>query len=226
MNKTVEMELSANSLSLYKSHATKSLSWLTHHLDNFSPIKNNEVSLDGLKVFSEISLLYAYLKTRNHPGFDEEILSWQPFFEKHLENKQYAEVIRKSPSLAYAFMFPYLLLRSTGYKSDYYEDSHQYMNRWGYYDSIELVPFRQLDLEYFLWKSGLENEPDWDKHFPATVLGRCQSSLALDEEATYSITHTLFYMTDFGNRPIALSQSKIDKVTEILEALLLHFWRV
>ncbi|PTL39103.1 DUF6895 family protein [Alkalicoccus saliphilus] len=222
----IENELKSDFLLTHKSFAAKSLSWLNKHLDSFSPTRNNNLCLDGVKAFSELSLLYTYLKKRNHLEFEAEISNWQSFFENHLKNKLYAEAVRKRPKEAYHMMFPYLQLRSTGYKSGYYEESHQYMINWGHYDSIELVPFRKMDLEYFLWKSDLQGEPDWIKHFPSTILGRFQSTITLDESAAYSITHTLFYMTDFGNRSLSLSQSDIDEIANVLEALLIHYWRV
>lgn len=226
LNKEVQIELDVDNLVMYRLYAKKSLSWLTQHIENFSPIRKNDSQLDGIKVFSELTLVYAYIKNWKHLEFDSEISTWHSFLEDHLENKLYAEAIRKKPVASYAFMFPYLLMRSTGYRSKYYEESYQYMKRWGYFESIELVPFRQFDVEFFLWKSGLQIEPDWKKRFTSTVLGCCRSPLALGKMAAYSITHTLFYMTDFGNRPLPLSQTEVKDITNIVESLLLHYWRV
>lgn len=212
---------------IYKSFAEKALSWLNNNLENFTPFNKNNVSMSGLKVFSEICLIYTYLNSWKNLGLDSEIKTWHSFFTSHLENQVFAQAVRRKPEISYALMFPYLLLRSTGYRSEYYEDSFKYMKRWGLYESVELVPYRKLDLEFFLWKSGFNNKnPKWKEHFNSTVLGRCYSPLILDENAAYSVTHTLFYMTDFSNQSLPLSQKQINRVTNIVEALLINFWRV
>jgi hypothetical protein len=49
--------------------------------------------------------------------------------------------------------------------------------------------------------------------------------LNLDDEAAYAITHALFYLTDFGVRPAPLKAVEMNRVVDLVEGLLLHYWR-
>ena len=51
------------------------------------------------------------------------------------------------------------------------------------------------------------------------------SYVRLDDEAAYAITHTLFYLTDFGGRGAALSHRQRERAVDLVEVLLLHYWR-
>ena len=56
-------------------------------------------------------------------------------------------------------------------------------------------------------------------------MARAHCIAYLDRDDAYSITHTLFYLTDFGNRPLPLPDSEQTRINEIIEALLVHYWR-
>ena len=120
----------------------------------------------------------------------------------------------------------YLALRSSGYRSTYHEETLRLVRRWGYPAVTETVPYRVLNNQYFLWKSGLtRREPSWQTLYKRTILARAHCIAYLDRDDAYSITHTLFYLTDFGNRPLPLPDSEQTRINEIIEALLVHYWR-
>ncbi len=130
---------------------------------------------------------------------------------------------RKKPSITFPFIMPYLMMRSSGYRSDYYGETLQFLDRWGFIEAIEFVPFRFLDWQFMYWKSGYEDRnPDWSQLYSQTLLARCKNHLFLDDEATYSITHTLFYLTDFGNYQLFFSQPEVTRIIDTLESLLIH----
>jgi hypothetical protein len=133
---------------------------------------------------------------------------------------------RKRRAIALAYLMPYLMLRRTGYRSAYHEETLRLLRRWRELRSVELVPYRVLDREHALWASGWTRaEPDWYRLARATALSRCVDPLGFDDDAAYSVTHTIFYLTDFGNRPSPLSASALEAAVDTLEHLLLHYWR-
>jgi hypothetical protein len=90
-----------------------------------------------------------------------------------------------------------------------------------------VVPYRALEREHALWKSGwTRDEPSWRRLARATVLLQCDNPAAFDDEGAYSVTHTLFYLTDFGNREAPLRRSERDRAVDTVECLLLHYWRI
>jgi hypothetical protein len=138
-----------------------------------------------------------------------------------------AQMPRKRPAVALAYLLPYLMLRATGYRCADYEDTLTRLRRSGHLRPHELVPYRILEREHALWRSGvLGREPAWKRLAAATVLLRTRSLLSLDDEGAYAITHTLFYLTDFGHRAAPLSPTEMRRAVDFVEGLLLHYWRV
>jgi hypothetical protein len=152
---------------------------------------------------------------------------WRRFLLDHCEDRAYAELGRRIPSHAFALLLPYLNLRTTGYRSPFHEETLRRAWAREFLFATELVPHRVLDREYFLWKSGLLRcEPDWPKFYAATALAMAPDALNVDKEAAYAITHTLFYLSDLGRRPLPFEEAESERVTRILECLMVHFWRL
>src|SRR5216683_1909756 len=209
------------------------LNWLTQNLEHFSPWREGKLTDKGLQAFAELSILYAHLeqwKARSlcqQLSLDNSLVTWRKFILDHCEYQPYAEVARKRPALAIYFLLPYLMLRTGGYTSCYYEDTLRRLERWGYPRATEVVPYRFMDQQYFLWKSGyLSREPKWYKLYRDTILPHVRSSVYIDRDAAYSITHTIFYLTDFGNRPAPLSEREIRRILDLVKSLLIHYWRL
>ncbi len=210
-----------------------SLSWLTRNLHRFAPWQDGRPADARLKAFAELSILYAYLEQWQGQPFAaalslaKTLPAWRAFLTGQCEHRPYAEMARKHPAQAYAFLLPYLMLRATGYRSPYHEDTFERLRHWGYPEATEAVPYRQLERRYILWKSGyLPHEPSWLRLYRDTVLARSRSPVHLDQDAAYSVTHTLFYLTDMGNRPAPFEAREVDRVTGLVECLLVHYWRL
>lgn len=209
------------------------MEWLNLHLDHFIPLREGRLTDDGVKAFAELSVVYGYLEQKLRLQHTDNFLKnvnlpvWRAFLIRHFEDKIYAETVRKRPAQAFYLLIPYLVLRGVGYRSQYYEESLQQWRRWGYPQAMEVIPYRLLDQQYILWKAGYQTrEPNWQQLYRQTVLGRECSSIYLDENATYSITHTLFYLTDFGNHCPPLEKADLQRIVDLVECLLLHYWRL
>jgi hypothetical protein len=88
------------------------------------------------------------------------------------------------------------------------------------------VPYRVLDREFFFWKAGCaRREPNWYHRYRATSLGTQCCPAYLDLESAYSVTHTLFYLTDFGGRPLMLPDRDTRYIRRLVGALLVHYVR-
>ncbi|MBS4198558.1 hypothetical protein KHA93_02705 [Bacillus sp. FJAT-49732] len=204
-----------------------SLEWIDRNLHRFSPVRSGDLDEWDVKSFSELCFLYIHLKHWDHPLTENILPKWFDFLRFHLEHPVFAQMARKRPISSFPFVFPYLKLRSGGYRNEYYEQTLEMIERWGYFKSIEVVPYRAFDLVYTYWKSGwLEKEPDWEKLYMDTVMARSQNSFCIDVDSAYSITHTIFYLTDMGNRPAPISKLHFDRSIQLVESLLIHYWRI
>ncbi len=206
-------------------YASKALGWLDSNLDQFSPFREGRVDSYYLKAFAEFTTAYTYLHQWEHPQVNHPS-RWRSFITQHCENSVYAQGPRKQPVVAFGYLIPYLMLRSLEYRSAYYEETLDFLRMRRYLRCVELAPYRILEREHLLWKSGyVTNEASWSQFYRATTLGQNLHPLCIDDEAAYSVTHTLFYLTDFGNRRGPFSSPEIQRIKEVVECLLLNYWR-
>lgn len=206
-----------------------SLSWLNTNLEYFSPIsKDGNYDWFKLKCFAEFSLVYAFLKGNMKLPFNKHLLIWEKFLLNHCKERTFAMRAGNTYSGGnYFYILPYLMLRSAGHHFEYHDQIIKKLIKWGYFQSKELLPFRDLEIDYTLWKSGLITcEPDWEKWYKTTVLANFKHPLFFNKESAYAITHTIFYLTDFGNKLMPISHKEHKRVTEVVEYLLFHYWRI
>ena len=104
------------------------------------------------------------------------------------------------------------------------EDRHviQAVVDHGYVTATEEVGFRDLDLRHLLDLGGYRHHlPSYRSLYRQTVLGRGGPVLSFNHADAYSVTHTLFYLSDFGARSIdAIPQRELPYVRWILQVLL------
>src|SRR5882724_10461218 len=160
---------------------TTSLNWVTANLDRFAVLPFREAS-DSKVVgsFAELAIVYAYAEAWREQlaeliPLGRYLPAWRTLIITQCEREEYAEMARKSPFMAYYFLLPYLMLRTTGYRSRYHEQTLKRARRWGYPMASETVPYRILDRHFFFWKSGhSRREPNWYELYRHTALGnRC-----------------------------------------------------
>ncbi|MDJ0719487.1 MAG: hypothetical protein QNJ54_35590 [Prochloraceae cyanobacterium] len=211
---------------------TNNLHWLTLRLNHFIPWQGDKINEAGIKACAELALAYNHLKQWQNKSeglalpLRDILPQWHTFLVQVCENTAYSEMPRKNPAQAFNYLIPYFFLRGTGYRSSYHEATLRYLQKWGYPKTTEVIPFRQLDRQYVLWKSGLQKRlPNWISLYANTTAACHRSSIYLDDASVYSITHTLFYLTDFGGQTAPLSDSEVKRLITTVESLLVHYWR-
>ncbi len=210
-----------------KKLAENSLQWINRHIDFFCPIQNQQLTLRGVKLLSELSLVYSYAKKCNTINFPENTDVIFSFICSQFENPLYAHMPRKNPLDSYPSLVGYLMLRATGYQKPYYEETLEFLKRNGYLYACEESPFRILERNHVFWRSKyLNREPDWYSLYKSSILAKEVNPIYLDDMHVYYITHILFYLTNFGERPIHLPNKEIRRIVELLESLLLHYVRI
>lgn len=206
----------------------RAAAWTTRNLARFTPLAAGEIDGRQLKRFSELAFVCACL-TRPAPDGSQAILSevlrWQDFVRERVEDATYREAVRKTPALAYPLLFPYLQLRSAGYRSSYHDATLARLTHHGHPLIEELLPYRRFERDLILWNAGLAAEPAWDELYDRTILARCRRLSFLDVGDMYSITHTVFYLSDIGRRPLA-DNLRTERIASILNSLVIHSWRL
>lgn len=73
----------------------------------------------------------------------------------------------------------------------------------GYFDGMDRLPYREMDLNYCLARMGYQSAMDkLAELFACTAFGRGQLLSRYSIDDMYSLTHALFYLTDFGFQPL------------------------
>ena len=212
--------------------ANAGLRWLNRNLDRFSPFEQSDLT-PKITAFAELAILYERLRSIESEavamrlGLPRVLRRWRQFLLKHCEDRAYAELGRRRPASAFALSLPYLSLRTSGHRSSFHEETLRNARARGVLATAETVPHRVLDREYFLWKSGLSSQaPAWLELYANTALAVIPDDLHIDREMAYAITHTLFYLTDWGRRPPPFDIAETGRVTRILDCLIVHYWRL
>jgi hypothetical protein len=198
------MEHEVQALSL-RAVTDRALSWIESNLDRFDPFrrpfKPNEFRP---KALVELALLACLL--RRQPAFaDDDRVSGILRFALRVYHTPF---FRDSPfRLENAFPPRALLaaiLRVCGLVFvDRDWDAIQVLVTRSNVCSPEQVPHRLLELRHLLDLGGFEHRlPSYPRLFRSSLLrGPLNLAYVTDFEA-YSVTHTIFYLSDFGSRPL------------------------
>lgn len=117
-------------------------------------------------------------------------------------------------------------MRGSGYRDAYWETTLMRIDALGFPMAQEVVPFRRLDVAYFLRRSGFAPAMNLTTHFRETFLALSRSDVFVDDDSAYSITHSLLYLSDFGRQPLTgLDLQTLKRTRILLESLAVTYWR-
>ncbi|MEU8133450.1 DUF6895 family protein [Streptodolium elevatio] len=103
-----------------------------------------------------------------------------------------------------------------GYRHQPLEDLLDSFTRLRAPNAVELLPNRRLAVANARRVIGLGDRPDWTSLSAATWLGALPEPWAVDWSTGYSITHTVFHLTDWGARPEGLPAAVRDYLRDWL----------
>ena len=88
--------------------------------------------------------------------------------------------------------------------------------------SSERLPHRQLELRHILEAGGFNFRlPSYKAMFRASAAAKPLNPIYVTDFDAYSLTHTLFYCSDFGSREVAgASPQQLRRISKSIEALL------
>lgn len=205
--------------------------WITAHLSCFQPDRNGKFDGAGVQSFAEGCLTYCCAD-----GWDSSVTNalvgnggvalWGDHLAAQVERQDFAELSIKHPATCFPLLLPYLTLRAAGRRSSCYDQAVATLRRLGLPDDAEVVPYRAFDWRYFMWRSGFDSEPAWLRSYEATFLAKCRDTLVVDNELAYAMTHTIFYLSDFGGCQVRLSSQERQRVSEIFDSLIIHYIRL
>jgi hypothetical protein len=201
----------------------RALSWAGHHLDLFQATGSPDgLTPAALKPLVELSML-CMLGCRNagchaDPRIRGMLTASAAVWERHHGCDR---LVRNPNAFRLYSMWHESLVQAGALPAD---DRHviQAVVDHGYVTATEEVGFRDLDLRHLLDLGGYRHQlPSYRSLYRQTVLGRGGPPLSFNPMDAYSVTHTIFYLSDFGARPIdAIPERELPQVHWVVQTLL------
>ncbi len=205
----------------------RGLSWMTDHLELFVP--DDPFNPENIKAMAELSILFGSFSEwrvgARSQVVAERLALIQEVLVEFLSDPRISEWVRKLPAYFSPYIVAYLPARSAGIRIAGMEEAVKALRRAGYPQGLEMTPYRELELQYMCWKAGvLRRPPAWGEVYRRTTLARCRNPVYFSLPEVYSVTHTLFYLTDIAG-PAQIAAGERDRAIGIVEPLALHYWR-
>lgn len=197
------------------------LKWLRQNYRFFDPRRETNLADKDLqiKAFTELIFIYnMFMPNQNvfPPKFAEEIKVFIDEILKDMDMKNYVLFDKGYfPLLAIVEEFKNYnnQVRSNSFIEDIIDKKFDIL--------VRRIPYRKLDLKYSLDKAQfVSNLDEVDKIYQETILGKNFNYMYITDYLAYSVTHTLFYMTDMGRFDFFQNR---DKNLNILKNLFFYY---
>lgn len=181
------------------------MNWLARHSERFSlQVQNREFAGKTvempwrIKPLGELILLVRVLERHGMEGaalakLRTAALSYAQDFDWHLLGAFDASAA--SP-LAMVLEF----FEAHGVDGTLERDYVSQLSSFGYFEGMDRIPYRSMDVIYSLGTVGFGPGPEaFMKQFTLTSYGKTQLIPRFSFDDMYSLTHAVFYITDFGH---------------------------
>jgi hypothetical protein len=198
------------------------VSWLEKNLGQFDPLMAG-VQPDALrnKALAELAFLCDYMR-RAKPSLEEHSRRMLSFVENVWRRSEYQDLIVRNPESLQLYVLTYNSLLRAGFEVSGAKRTIQSVINAGYATSVEAVPFRVMDFRHVLDGAELcHSLPSMNELLSRTMLAQRPPLHYLTTADIYCLTHTIFYLTDFGfASPAAIGLSDLIELREIVELLI------
>lgn len=192
--------------------------WIDNNIDYFDLTVIRKNADDELKFKSFIELLFMfdifYPKNLFTPDINKKIVKLE---EKVVKNVSFSSYFLNDPILVSGIQETITFNKNNQMISQYNNEKQHFesMINGGLDILAPRTPYRLLDSRYSMEKAGLDNNlKSKEFYYNLTVLNDENFNyLYLSDNSAYSITHTLFYITDMGReQPPYLDVTRINNI--------------
>ena len=189
----------------YRAFADRAIEWLGQRVQHFGfPISHHASVLPLMKPIGELAILCDLLL--RHPKgsrFHELGREWlERAWGEIEEGRLLTTIIARRPDLIYR-VSTYIPFRRNGFRSKSFENTVRRALRARGINALEYFGWPGLEIAVSLDELRIEPPARWTpaRSFRETWLYQCPEPASITESAAYSLTHTVFYLTRFGQRP-------------------------
>jgi hypothetical protein len=198
------------------------LDWIETHLAEFDPLTDG-IKPDALrnKALAELAFTCDYL-CRAWPSERMRAHRILLFVAGIWQRAEYQDLVVRNPESLQLYALTYGSLRNAGFDVAGAGPIIQGVVDAGYCLAVEVVPFRKMDLRHVLDHAGIRHAlPAMADSLTQTMLARRPPLYYLTSADVYCLTHTIFYLTDFGFDPVdAIESSALAAYRDTVRQLL------
>jgi hypothetical protein len=187
--------------------ADKAVDWIQKNIASFDPFRGKgQPGEYRQKALVELALLCLYL--HGHPAFsrDARVQEFLRFIRDVYRNPYFREGMFRLGNLFVAHGYLAVVLRRWGLLGEGCDwQAIQGLIDHSNITLTEQLPFRALELRLLLSYGGFRHRlPSPEELFRRSMLSKPLNPLYVTDNDAYAITHTLFFLSDFGRHPIAV----------------------
>lgn len=178
------------------------LAWIESNLGQFDPLADGSRP-DPLrsKALAELAFLSDCWR-RARPRAWERPRRILSFVADIWRRAAYQDLVVRNPESLQLYVLIYNSLLQSGFDVFESAETIQHVVDAGYATAVEAVPFRLMDFRHILDNAGIRHSlPPMRELFERTMLARRPPLHYLTSPDVYCLTHTIFYLTDFGFTP-------------------------
>jgi hypothetical protein len=204
----------------------KAFHWIDQHRHLFNPLQheqeNNSSSLFQTKALGELGLLCMLYHRSAVDSQEPEIEHFLRLIYEVWQHPEFQERITRRPEYFQLYAMVYVVLQQCHMINDSYKATIQQVIDQHYVTATETTPMRLLDRRHLLDCGKFDHSlPSYEELYKHTLLAHEPSIVYLTDTDVYAITHTIFYLTDFGHRVAPeLDEDHLLTVRWIIETLL------
>ncbi|WP_327721967.1 hypothetical protein OG381_46150 [Streptomyces sp. NBC_00490] len=202
------------------------LEWLYAHRDGFrlEPDVDPEIGfLERFKPVAELALICKVLFREGVAGSRQAQLARQLVdhaWRHTLDGGRMLVLGQATEPLSPVPFEVYLPFKELGYSCPEAEQAFLLNQRLESHAALEMAPVRRLGLSAYQRRFGLPPRPPEADIVPETWLGRTPEPWTVEGHTAYDITHTVFHLTNWGERPDGLPPHIADYLATWLPAWL------
>jgi hypothetical protein len=207
----------------------RAFDWLLKNIKFFDPfVYGDKLDPGRSKAFNELAFIGMYLARYFSVESDERLVKILDFLEPIAQRAVYRASLMRQPSMFLLYSMVYIALEACGRPDPRQRFAIQQLVDIGYVLATERIPYRKIELHYFLDCGRYSHHlPDYRSLYEETLIYHPVPVLYLTNIDVYSITHALFYLADFGQRDLsAILNERFEATCETLTLLLGMYTRL
>jgi uncharacterized protein DUF6895 len=184
----------------------RALDWFVSNLELFDPFMRDNAAEPDTSYAKPLLELACFCMLYNRYAAlhrDQRIDRVASFIHSVWRRPEYRERLFRYPEMLLVYGMTWVALERYGLGEPADREVLQRVIDQGYATAVEKLPFRCLDLRCMLDCGGFtHNLPSYASLYRQTLLAKGPSVLYLTDTDVYAITHTIFYLSDFGSRSL------------------------